>query len=53
MQGTYDRLNEVLASDIHPVDILLLWATTENDTPKVAELLRSGADVAAKVEIIL
>ncbi len=39
----------MLGADIHPVDILLLWAASENDTPKVAELLRAGADVSAKV----
>ena len=39
----------MLSADIHPVDILLLWAASENDTPKVAELLRAGADASAKV----
>ena len=48
-QGTYDRMEAMLGADIHPVDILLLWAASENDTPKVAELLRAGADVSAKV----
>ena len=41
-------MNAQMAADIHPIDILLLWAASENDTPKVAELLRSGADATAK-----
>ena len=49
VQGTYDRMDAMLGADIHPVDILLLWAAAENDTPKVAELLRAGADVSVKV----
>ena len=51
LQGTYDRMDAMLGADIHPVDILLLWAAAENDTPKVAELLRAGADVSAKVRM--
>ena len=51
VQGTYDRMDAMLGADIHPVDILLLWAAAENDTPKVAELLRAGADASAKVRI--
>lgn len=47
-EGTYDRMYALIASGLHPADILLLWAAGENDTPKVAELLRAGADVAAK-----
>lgn len=49
VQGTYDRMYEQMASGVHPIDILLLWAAAENDTPKVAELLRAGADNTAKV----
>ena len=48
MEGTYDRLKKL--QDVgHPVDVLLLMAASENDTPKVAELLRAGADVNVKV----
>jgi hypothetical protein len=47
-EGSYDRLEEVLKSDLHPADILLLWAAKENDTPKAAELLRAGADKDVK-----
>lgn len=47
-QGSYDALEQVLASDIHPADLLLQWASSEGDTPKAAELLRAGADPNAK-----
>jgi len=47
-QGSYDALEKVLASDIHPADLLLQWAASEGDTPKAAELLRAGADPNAK-----
>ena len=45
-------MNAQMAADIHPIDILLLWAASENDTPKVAELLRSGADTTAKARML-
>lgn len=32
-----------------PVDLLLLMAARENDAPKVAELLRAGANTDIKV----
>ena len=32
-----------------PCDLLLLMASAENDAPKVAELLRAGADTGVKV----
>jgi hypothetical protein len=47
-QGSYDALESVLKSGLHPADILLLWAAKENDTPKTAELLRAGADAGVK-----
>lgn len=34
------------------MDLLLLMAASENDAPKVAELLRAGADLSAKVEAL-
>lgn len=45
VEGTYDRMEEMLKSGLHPVDVLLLMACSENDTPKVEELLRAGANV--------
>ena len=46
--GTYDRMQAYLDSGLHPIDILLLWASAEGDDPKVQELLDAGASVEAK-----
>lgn len=35
VEGKYDRMDALLASGLHPIDILLLLACSENDTPKV------------------
>lgn len=37
------------AEGLAPVDLLLLMAAQENDAPRIAELLRAGADVNTKV----
>jgi ankyrin repeat protein len=47
-EGTYDRLEKMLESELEPVDLLLLMACSENDAPKVEELLRAGADTNVK-----
>lgn len=47
-EGTYDRCEAMLASGIHPVDLLLLMACTEGDDGKVEELLEAGANPSAK-----
>lgn len=47
-EGTYDRMEKIVATGMHPCDILLLWACAEDDTPKVEELLRAGADLSIK-----
>ena len=44
VEGTYDRMEAMLSSGLHPVDVLLLMACSENDTPKVEELLQAGAN---------
>jgi hypothetical protein len=36
----------VPAAGLDPVDVLLLMAASENDTPKVEELLAAGANIA-------
>ena len=36
-----------------PVDLLLLMAAQENDAPRIAKLLRAGADVNTKVCFII
>eukprot|EP00887_Chlorella_sp_A99_P004763 scaffold4.g4763.t1 len=48
--GTYDRLDAMLASGKHPADLLLLMASYENDEGKVEELLEAGADVTIQDE---
>ncbi|CAL5229267.1 g12558 [Coccomyxa viridis] len=47
-EGTYDRLNDMLNQGLAPVDLLLLMAAQENDAPRVAELIRAGADLNTK-----
>lgn len=37
------------AEGLAPVDLLLLMAAQENDAPRVAELIRAGADLNTKV----
>ena len=37
----------VSAAGIEPVDVLLLMAAAENDTPKIEELLGAGGCTAA------
>jgi len=44
VEGTYDRMNALIASGKHPVDIILLFASAEGDTPKIEEILAAGAD---------
>lgn len=48
VDGTYDRMQSYLDFKLHPIDIILLWASTEGDDPKVAELLEAGADPNVK-----
>ena len=47
-EGNYDRLDALVASGVEPIDLLLLMACSENDTPKVEEVLAAGADVTVK-----
>ncbi|KAF6250633.1 hypothetical protein COO60DRAFT_1569873 [Scenedesmus sp. NREL 46B-D3] len=48
VEGTYDRMEQMLSSGLDPVDVLLLMAASENDLPKVEELLAAGADISVK-----
>ncbi|KAL9236330.1 hypothetical protein vseg_011014 [Gypsophila vaccaria] len=48
VEGTYDKMEALLNQNIHPVDILLLMATSEGDKPKIEELLRAGANYDVK-----
>eukprot|EP00775_Hariotina_reticulata_P013492 gene13492-13617_t len=45
VEGTYDRMELMLSSGLEPVDVLLLMAASEDDTPKVEELLQAGANI--------
>lgn len=47
-EGTYDRMEALLKSGLHAIDIILLLACSENDTPKVQEILGAGADPSVK-----
>lgn len=47
-EGTYDRMEAMMSTGLDPVDVLLLMACAENDTPKVEELLGAGANVNIK-----
>lgn len=44
VEGTYDRMNALIESGKHPIDIILLFASAEGDTPKIEEILKAGAD---------
>ncbi|KAK8579130.1 hypothetical protein V6N13_142352 [Hibiscus sabdariffa] len=48
VEGTYDKMEALLNQNIHPVDILLMLATSEGDKPKIEELLRAGATYDVK-----
>lgn len=45
IEGTYDKMYALINTGLHPVDVLLLMACSENDTPKVQELLSAGANI--------
>ena len=47
-EGTYDRLDRMKSAGLAAVDLLLLMAAGEDDAPKVAEMLRAGADIGVK-----
>ncbi|KAK9072283.1 hypothetical protein SSX86_008716 [Deinandra increscens subsp. villosa] len=48
VEGTYDKMEALLCQNIHPVDILLMMASSEGDKPKIEELLRAGATYDVK-----
>ncbi|KAI8462643.1 MAG: hypothetical protein J3K34DRAFT_373050 [Monoraphidium minutum] len=48
VEGTYDRMEEMMGSGLDPVDVILLLAAAENDDPKIEELINAGADVTVK-----
>ena len=48
VDGDYARLDRMKSAGLAAVDLLLLMAAGENDAPKVAEMLRAGADTGAR-----
>lgn len=48
VEQTYDSFNKYVESGVHPVDVILLWASEEGDLPKVEEVLAAGADPTVK-----
>ncbi|KAL9271523.1 LHCP TRANSLOCATION DEFECT-like protein [Drosera capensis] len=48
VEGSYDNMEALLDLNIHPVDILLMMASSEGDKPKIEELLRAGATYTVK-----
>ena len=48
VEGTYDRIEAMMKSKMHPCDIILCFALEEGDEPKIEELLKAGADMKIK-----
>jgi hypothetical protein len=48
VEQTYDSFNQYVKSGVHPIDVILLWASEEGDLPKVEEVLAAGADPTVK-----
>jgi hypothetical protein len=46
-EGTYDRM-EAMLKGRHPIDVILIFAAMENDTPKIQEILKAGANPTIK-----
>ena len=43
-EGSNDHMNALLEAGKHPIDVILLFAAAEGDTPKIEEILEAGAD---------
>ena len=43
-EGSNDRMDALLEAGKHPIDVILLFAAAEGDTPKIEEILEAGAD---------
>ena len=44
VEGSNDRMDLLVNSGKHPIDIILLFAAAEGDTPKIEEILEAGAN---------
>ena len=40
VEGSNDRMDDLLAAGKHPIDIILLFAAAEGDVPKIEEIRR-------------
>lgn len=49
VEKTYDKMDQLLATGVAPVDLLLLMAASEGDRQKIEELMRAGASHEIKV----
>lgn len=47
-EGSYDKMEQMLATGTHAVDILLMMAASEGDIRKIEELVRAGARADVK-----
>jgi hypothetical protein len=47
-EGSYDSMEKLMQHGIAPVDVLLLMAASEDDAPKVSELVEAGANTDVK-----
>lgn len=47
-EGTYETFDRYVKSDLHPADVILIWASEEGDLPKVQEILDAGGDPTVK-----
>eukprot|EP00982_Pelagococcus_subviridis_P007677 30706-Pelagococcus_subviridis.AAC.5 len=45
-EGSNDRMDALVEAGKHPIDIILLFAAAEGDTPKIEEILEAGADAS-------
>eukprot|EP00798_Chlamydomonas_sp_ICE-L_P021844 gene21844-28874_t len=46
-EGTYDRMEKLSAKGLIPIDAILILAASENDFPKIQEILKAGANPLA------
>lgn len=48
VEGSYAKMDALLSQNIHPIDILMMMASSEGDKPKIEELLRAGASYTVR-----
>mmetsp|Transcript_9909 Transcript_9909/g.25253 ORF Transcript_9909/g.25253 Transcript_9909/m.25253 type:complete len:186 (-) Transcript_9909:84-641(-) len=45
VDGTYDRFEKIVESGMDPIEVILCMAVEEGDKPKIAELMKNGANL--------